>query len=128
MKRLLCVLGFCAGCAAGANAAETLAVSAPAPATATLSITIRIPEILSITFTCATPDPSGDGACNVPATAPIGTAVASFTVNGAPKPYTGTPVFTEATGSFKMMSGNSIVTAVTPLAAASYTATVSASQ
>ena len=113
MKRFLCALCFVLGFTAGANAAETMTVSpAAAPlSTATLSLTFRVPEVLSITYTCATPDPAGDGSCDIPATAPVGTAVVSFTVNGAPAAFKGTPTFAEATGSFKL-SGNSIVTAV----------------
>ncbi len=103
------------------------ATAATAASTATLTLTIRVPELLTITLTCATPDPSGDGSCNVPMNAPVGTPVASFAINGAPAAYTGTPTFTEATGSFKM-SGKTIVTAVTPLTALSYSATVSGSQ
>ncbi len=101
--------------------------AATAASTATLTLTIRVPELLTITLTCATPDPSGDGSCDIPINSPVGTAVASFAINGAPAPYVGTPAFTEATGSFKM-SGKTIVTAVTPLTAASYSATVSGSQ
>ncbi len=112
------------GAAVSDVTATTAAITA---STATLTLTIRVPELLTITLTCATPDPSGDGSCDIPNTAPVGTAVASFAINGAPAPYTGTPTFTEATGSFKM-SGKTIMTAVTPLTALSYSATVSGAQ
>ncbi len=105
----------------------TATTAATAAATTTLTLTIRVPELLTITLTCATPDPSGDGSCDIPMNAPVGTSVASFAINGAPAPYIGTPTFTEATGSFKI-SGKTIVTAVTPLTAVSYSATVSGSQ
>ncbi len=117
------------GLATAAQAASTkAATTAAAPAaSATLTLQIRVPEILTISYTCATPDPSGDGSCNVPSNAPVGTVVGTVTVTGSPTAYTGTPSFAEATHSF-VMTGHSIVTAVTPLPAASYSATVSGSQ
>lgn len=129
MIREIALMGALWG-ASVANAAETAAVTVPAAAsvsTATLSLTFRVPEVLTISYTCATPDPSGDGSCDVAPNAPAGTAVLSFKINGAPSAYAGTPTFTESTGTFKM-SGSSIVTAVSPLTAATYMATVSASQ
>ncbi len=113
--------------AASPKSGVTATTAATAAATTSLTLTIRVPELLTITLTCATPDPSGDGSCSIPMNAPVGTLVASFAINGAPAPYIGTPAFAEATGSFKM-SGKTIVTAVTPLTAVSYSATVSGSQ
>ncbi len=124
-----CIVSLMLAAAAQAGPTETVTLTpaAATPSTATLTLTIRVPELLTITLTCATPDPSGDGSCDVPLNAAVGTPVASFAINGSPAPYTGTPTFTEATGSFKM-SGKTIVTAVTPLTALNYSATVSGSQ
>ena len=107
---------------------DDLLPGAAAPsATVTMTLKFNVQEALTISYTCATPDPSGDGSCDIAANAPVGSSVLSFKVNGVPSPYVGTPTFTEATNSFKL-SGNSIVTTVSPLTATSYSATITASQ
>lgn len=96
-------------------------------ATITLTVKVNVPELLTASYTCVTPDPSGDGSCDISPDAAVGTPVFSFKITGAPAAYVGTPTFTESTNSLKL-SGNNVVTAASPLTASSYSTNIVGSQ
>jgi hypothetical protein len=105
-------------------------------ATTTVSVTATfvVSEGLVIALACANADPSSTQQaqrCDIAASAPVGTQIATVTITGIPTAYTGMPIFTEATGSFVLQgtaSPFSIVTTVSPLTQPNYSVNIDASQ